>query len=93
MRVSGWLIDSGATRHIIPRRDLFVEFTPSDSVVEFGNSDELLVTGRGIIKVRIGRKIVTINNMLYIPKMSINLLSIIALDRRGFFITFGSKSV
>ena len=31
--------------------------------------------------------------MLYVSKISINLLSIIALDRRGFFITFKGKRV
>lgn len=89
----GWLIDSGATRHMTPQRDLFVKFTPSGGVVEFGNQGELPVAGRGDIQVWIGRQLVTMKDVLYVPKMSVNLLSIAALDRRGFFVHFGRKMV
>ena len=89
----GWLIDSGATRHMTPQRDLFVRFVSCGGDVEFGNKGLLLVKGRGDIEVCIGRRVVTMVDVLYVPEMGVNLLSIMALDRRGFFVTFRGKRV
>ena len=89
----GWLIDSGATRHMTPQRNLFVSYKPSDRVVEFGDRGELPIKGRGEIAMRIGRKTQKMENVLHVPHMSVNLLSIIALDRQGYSVIFENQSV
>ena len=40
-------MDSGATRHMTPQREFFVKFHPWDGVVQFRNSGEPPVLGRG----------------------------------------------
>ena len=90
---TGWLIDSGATRHMTPQKELFVRMTSYHGVVEFGNHGELPVKGKGDIQVRVGRLTQVMKDVLYVPGISVNLLSIMALDRRGFHVTFGSQSV
>ena len=43
---------------------------------------------RGNIEIEVGGYKQTITDVLYVPAMSVNLLSIIALDRRGFIVFF-----
>lgn len=45
----GWLVDSGATRHMTPQREFFVKFHPWDGGVDFRNSGKLPVPGRGAL--------------------------------------------
>ena len=40
-------MDSRATRHMTPQREFFVKFHPWDGIVEFRNSGESPVLGRG----------------------------------------------
>ncbi len=89
----GWLIDSGATRHMTPLRNLFVRFSHCGGEVEFGNQGELPVAGRGDIEIMMGGRSQKLKDVLYVPKMSANLLSIMALDRKGYSVTFGGQRV
>lgn len=57
MVIDGWLIDSGATRHMTPQRELFTAMISYHGVVEFGNRGELPVRGKGDIRVKIGRHV------------------------------------
>ena len=50
----GWLIDSGASRHMTPQRELFIEYSKKRGTVEFGNKDELTTPGKGTIEIRLG---------------------------------------
>lgn len=92
-KAKGWLIDSGATRHMTPQRELFTNMSRYNGVVEFGNRGELPVEGKGDIQVRIGRHVQTLKDVLYVPGIGVNLLSIMALDRRGFLVNFGDQNV
>ena len=88
-----WLIDSGATRHMTPHRDWFVDMKPHRGVVEFGNDDELPTAGRGTIRVAFAGRMQTMQDVLYVPGMGCNLLSIVALDRKGFETRFKDQGV
>ena len=61
--------------------------------MEFGNHGKLPVKGSGDIQVRPGRKTHIMKEVLYVPGISVNLLSIAAVDRRGLHVSFGNKSV
>ena len=76
-----------------PQRELFIQFTLYNGLVEFGDQGELLVTERGTIQVRIRRYLQIMRDVLYVPGISVNLLSIIALDRREYTVIFGGQSV
>ena len=88
-----WLIDSGATRHMTPHKDWFVDMKPHRGVVEFGNDDELPTVGRGTIQVAFAGRMQTMQDVLYVPGMGCNLLSIVALDRKGFETRFKDQGV
>ena len=88
-----WLIDSGATRHMTPHKDWFVDMKPHSGIVEFGNDDELPTVGRGTIHVVLSGRTQVMQDVLYVPGMGCNLLSIIALDRKGFETRFKDRGV
>ena len=73
-----------------PQRELFTKLATHHGSVEFGNHGKLPVRGRRDIQVRLGRRIQIMKDVLYVPGISVNLLSIAALDRRGLHVTFDS---
>ena len=76
-----------------PDRKTFTRFTRCGGEVEFGDQGVQKVRGRGNIEIEVGGHKQTMTDVLYVPAMSVNLLSIIALDRRGFTVFFGAQRV
>lgn len=89
-----WLVDSGATSHMTNRRDAFISFKPLDeeNVVVVANNNTLKVKGVGDINVEqvLDGKTedVSITNVLYVPNICANLLSVSQLVAKGFTIKF-----
>lgn len=88
-----WLFDSAATRYITPQRELFVQITKYKNIVKFGNKKFLPSKGKDIIRVYIDNRIQIMNNILYMPKMGSNLLSIIALNKKSYEVRFDNIRV
>ena len=61
--------------------------------MEFGNQGVQKVRGRGNIEIEVEGHKQTMTDVLYVPVISVNLLSIIALDRRGFTVFFEAQRV
>jgi len=73
---SSWLIDSGCTNHMTEYLSLFKDLDKSYlSKVKIGNGDYVKVEGKGAIEVEtmLGTKL--LKNMLYLPKINQNLVS------------------
>jgi hypothetical protein len=73
---SSWLIDSGCTNHMTAYLSLFKDLDKSYlSKVKIGNGDYVKVEGKGAIEVEtmLGTKL--LKNMLYLPKINQNLVS------------------
>ena len=80
-----WFADSGATQHMSDQRSFFCTFKPvvSDSWTVNGiGSTRLYVRGYGniefIVSVGTIKRTVTIENVLYVPNLGTNLISIAA---------------
>ena len=78
-----WIIDSGATSHMCNDRDMFVKFShlekPLGVVLGDGHVSE--ATGRGTVKLMVNlpnnkTKECKLQDVLYVPKLSYNLLSV-----------------
>ena len=88
-----WLLDSGASRHISHRRDWFMHLLPSrGGKIVLGDAGECPVEGIGSIMVR---KLINnnwvqgrIDNVLFVPGIKKNLLSVGVLVSRGFTVNF-----
>ena len=88
-----WTIDSGATRHMCVRRDAFRRFEAKETRVTVGGKGSLTSPGRGDVMVEMNGKNRVIKDVLWVPKLGFNLLSISALEDNGLHIAFGSKKV
>ena len=67
-----WIVDSGASRHMMNQRDLFTEISPIDSVIHAVNNGMMAAEGIRTVRVMIkdakGKAIeINIYKVLYIP--------------------------
>ncbi|PHU17071.1 hypothetical protein BC332_12766 [Capsicum chinense] len=82
-----WWMDSGATRHVCANKELFSSFAPAQvkEMIYMANSTTAKVeaTGKICLKMTSG-KVLTLNNVLYVPELRRNLISVSLLDKNGF---------
>ena len=94
---SMWTVDSGATEHIARDRGAFVEYRrlPSGSRwLYVGNNASIEVKGIGTCKLqlRCGQTLF-LYDVLYVPEIRRNLVSVISLLKFGFDVNFHDGSV
>ncbi|XP_016713922.2 uncharacterized protein [Gossypium hirsutum] len=88
----GWLIDSGCTNHITPDASIFKSIDRSFKTnVKVGNGHFIKVEGKGdvLISTLTGTKLV--KNVLLVPEIDRNLLSIAQLLEKGYSVVFKGK--
>jgi transposase InsO family protein len=88
-----WLLDSGASMHLCHTRQWFADFTPvSGKSVVLADGRVIPVLGRGRIDVDIsvaGRSSLnTLNEVLYVPDIAANLLSVAKMTEAGLQLSF-----
>ena len=68
-----WIFDSGATHNMVVHKKLFFSINSCKTEHIFvGNSSPLAIKGQGSVEMKDGM----VHNVLYVPKLSTNLLSI-----------------
>jgi hypothetical protein len=82
---SKWIIDSGATSHMSPYINEFINFNKSLSHVKLGDNKYITSKGRGDTKY--------LKNVMYVPELKYGLISISKLDKDGCKTNFDSKRV
>ena len=93
---SEWLVDSGASQHICASADWYATYQPvSDKSVIVANGQRIPAVGRGDIHVDIqinGRsESGTFRDVLYVPGMAYNLLSVTRMTEAGLNVAFRGK--
>ena len=94
-----FIIDSGATSHMIRDRNLFNTFeTKANRVCLSANSSSAKIEGTGSVAVSFinsngNKNNVILNNCLYLPSHSKNLISVSALEKRGYLCLFPSLTI
>ena len=86
-----WILDSGATHHIVNDRKLFSSYNAEEGIrnVRLGGARSLRVKGSGIVKLTVLNgnvsSTITLNNTLYVPSMGRRLVSLskLASDNYG----------
>ncbi|KAJ4719824.1 Retrovirus-related Pol polyprotein from transposon TNT 1-94 [Melia azedarach] len=81
-----WILDSGASYHICPRREWFTTYEQVDEGnISMANSSVCKAVGIGSIKIRThDGKFCTLNDVKHVPLMTKNLISLSMLDNKGF---------
>ncbi|XP_040934570.1 uncharacterized protein [Gossypium hirsutum] len=88
----GWLIDNGCTNHMTPDASIFKSIDRSFKTnVKVGNGHFIKVEGKGdvLISTPTGTKLV--KNVLLVPEIDRNLLSIAQLLEKGYSVVFKGK--
>jgi hypothetical protein len=84
-------LDSGASHHMTEAWEIFSSLMESDSDVhvELGDDAKYAVKGEGIITFQLESGVsLDAHDVLYIPGLKKNFLSVSAMEDRGFSITF-----
>jgi gag-polypeptide of LTR copia-type len=94
LAATDWTVDSGATTHISPFRDLFATYHQFQYPRDIGTADHGTFKAYGIGNIWISVKNkgeqlrILLTNVLYAPKCASNLASVNALTKNSFTVTF-----
>jgi hypothetical protein len=91
--IDAWFVDSGASRHMTRMRSVFLSFSEidSDCYVGCGASTKhvLVVRGVGCVRFQLeSRGFLELVEVLFVPELPVNLLSVSALDVDGCGVVF-----
>ncbi|XP_073137773.1 uncharacterized protein [Henckelia pumila] len=80
-----WILESGCTYHMSPRKDWFSDFKEAETgYVLLGNNESCKILGVGSIKLKMWDGSVKIlSDVRYIPDLKRNLISLGTLDQKG----------
>ena len=95
-RGGGWLVDSGASRHVTNRRDLIINYRnlAEPATVMIGDSRRIFGYGCGdVVMRRNDGKEVMFTDVLFVPSMFVSVLSVSKLDLKGIGILFKNEKV
>ena len=84
---STWYIDSGASSHMTSDRDMFAEMSETDLELEVVLGDDTMVraVGRGTVCFdRESMQPMILRDVLYVPGLKKNLVSVSMIKDRGF---------
>ena len=92
---AAWIVDSGATCHMCNDRKLFAVFDGLEEPLEItlGDGHTVKAVGRGVVLLRISTdgdetNKCKLKDVLYVPKLSFNLLSVPAATKAGKLVKF-----
>ncbi|KAJ9678645.1 hypothetical protein PVL29_020733 [Vitis rotundifolia] len=84
-----WLIDSGCTNHMTYDQGLFKELDKTiTSKIRIGNGAYLAVKGKGTVEIEGHTGLKLISNVLYVPEINQNMLSVGQLLEKGYKVLF-----
>ena len=86
-----WLIDSGASKHMTGFKESFEKLSKHNSPhkVKLGDDYQYPIKGSGESSYKLDSgKCIKINDVLFVPRLKKNLLSISALDAKGMRVSF-----
>ena len=91
------MVNTGATRNICANRDVFASYTPigdDKKVVYLGDSHTTQVLGKGKVTLKLtSRKTLALNDVLHVPNIRANLVSVALLGKVGVKVSFESDRI
>lgn len=95
--IKEWAADSGATRHICTNREAFASYTSigdDSEVVYLGDSRSAKVLGKGKVLLKLTwKKTLALMDVLHVPMMRANLISVALLDKAGMKVSVESNKI
>ncbi|XP_027183973.1 uncharacterized protein LOC113782276 [Coffea eugenioides] len=95
--VKEWVVDSGVTRHICANQEAFFSYIPigdDEEVIYLEDSRTAKVLGKGKIFLKLtSGKTLTLNDVLHVPNIRANLVSVVLLRKVGVKVSFESDKI
>ena len=91
-----WLVDSGASTHMIGYREVLSDFKKKfcSAQVELGDEVRYEVNGVGSISLQLeSGSTLHLEEVLYVPSLKKNLISLSVLENKGYLVVFSEKKV
>ena len=93
---TSWIVDSGATCHMCNNHSMFVEYENRDERVTLGDGRWLNASGRGTVELMMKlpegkRRRCRHHDVLFVPGLSYNLLSVSRVSKMGKMANFGES--
>ncbi|BES98092.1 Hydra magnipapillata [Nesidiocoris tenuis] len=93
--VADWIIDSAANRHMTGNKSLLREYSDIDTInrtaICVANGETLFSAGQGCVSISVENpNISLISDVVFVPGLCANLLSVGALTNKGFTVRFES---
>lgn len=85
-----WTIDSGATQHMTSRLEWFenLRSTKSNQEITIANGTKIDVGGIGDISIGTNSSVNKVNDVIYVPSLNSNLISVYKAVEKGFSVLF-----
>ena len=83
-----WILDSGATRHVSGDQTRFPNLTDYEDSCRTASGEQLAIKGKGNIDLSVGDTVLRLSDALYIPGLTVNLISTAKLWRNGIGVYF-----
>ena len=82
-----FILDSGASRHIISNRDYFISITNKPTLIRWGSARKITAYRVGDIKIRTldTNKVLILKDCLYALEFNVNLISLLRLDNYSIY--------
>uniref|UniRef100_A0AAG5DT47 Retrovirus-related Pol polyprotein from transposon TNT 1-94 n=1 Tax=Anopheles atroparvus TaxID=41427 RepID=A0AAG5DT47_ANOAO len=91
-----WIFDSGATSHLCRNRNLLVDAENVSSSINVANNTAVPVVAKGSVNVSadVGASTcaISMNDVLYVPELAVNLLSVSKMCQKGYTVTFRKQT-
>lgn len=86
-----WVLDTGACVPMTKLKESFIEYTPFETPIPYqaANGGPLVAYGIGTIRILTEYGHLEIPNMLFVPHVSANLISVAKLRKLGYNVDFG----
>jgi hypothetical protein len=94
--IESWFVDCGASQHMTGLRSIFLDLTEIDldCNVNCGAGPQYAVKGVGRMRFQLeSGGLLEFGEVLYVPELTVHLLSVSALDESGFGVVFNSGRV
>ncbi|GMI66249.1 hypothetical protein HRI_000294200 [Hibiscus trionum] len=87
-----WFLDSGCSNHMCGKIEYFSDFDDKfTESVKLGNDTNMVVNGKGNIKLEVEGVVSIISGVFYVPELKNNLLSLGQLQEKGLTILFQQR--
>lgn len=83
-----WYVDSGATAHMTNKNDWFLDLKQESKPITVANGQQIQSEGKGTVSVNFSDKFKQIPDVLYVPDLATNLISVHSLVQEGLVVIF-----